>query len=267
MNVLEKMAAVTRQRLEREPRLSRESVESLLADAPAVIALEGALRRANSRPAVIAEIKRHSPSRGPMRPDLVAGELARTYETAGASAISVLTEPHFFGGSLGDLASARGSCSLPLLAKDIILDGSQVVAARLAGAGGVLLMASLLNDRELRALKSLAASYGMDALVEVRCERELESALGAGATLVGVNNRDLKTLRVDLECSRRLLPLLPPGVLGVSESGISSREELEEVGRAGAAAVLVGTSLVTSVDPGAALRALTAPGKGERPCG
>lgn len=205
--------------------------------------------------AVIAEIKRASPSRGPLRPDLDPACLAREYEAAGADAVSVLTDADFFKGSLDDLGTARKACSLPVLRKDFIIDPSQVWEARAAGADAVLLIVAALSDDEMRGLHDLAVSLGMDVLVEVHSAEEARRALKAGARLVGINNRDLTTFQVDLGTTEKVAPLLD-GVVVVSESGIQDAEALERVARAGAKAVLVGEALVTAASPGAKLAEL-----------
>lgn len=205
--------------------------------------------------AVIAEIKRASPSRGPLRPDLDPAALAREYEAAGADAVSVLTDADFFKGSLGDLRAARTACSLPVLRKDFIVDPSQVWEARAAGADAVLLIVAALSDDEMRGLHDLAVSLEMDVLVEVHSAEEAQRALKAGAQLVGINNRNLATFQVDLGTTERVAPLLDDAVV-VSESGIQDAEALERVARAGAKAVLVGEALVTAERPGAKLAEL-----------
>lgn len=206
------------------------------------------------RPAVIAEIKRASPSKGDLRPDLDPAELARAYERGGAAALSVLTEGPHFRGTLQDLRSAREACDLPVLRKDFLLQEWEVVEARAAGADAVLLIVAALPPERLRAMLEAASDQGLAALVEVHDEGELELALAAGARIVGINNRDLRSFRVDLETTRRLAPRIPDGVIRVSESGIARPEDLRNLGRV--EAVLVGESLVTSPDPETALRML-----------
>ncbi|MGI9539317.1 MAG: indole-3-glycerol phosphate synthase TrpC, partial [Miltoncostaeaceae bacterium] len=162
---------------------------------------------------LIAEMKRASPSRGPIRPDAAVGEVVRTYEAAGASAASILTETRHFGGSLDDLAEAREACSLPLLRKDFVVDDYQLLEARRAGADASLLIVAALSDERLAALIATTAEIGLDALVEVHDEDEIERALRAGAEVIGINNRDLRSLEVDLETSFRLLPEVPAGTV------------------------------------------------------
>ncbi len=205
-------------------------------------------------PGVIAEIKRASPSKGWIRRDLDAAETARAYARAGACAVSVLTEGRFFGGSLADLSSASEACgTVPVLRKDFILDEYMVAESRAHGADIVLLIVAVLGKETGRMIRA-ASEFGLEALVEVHDEEEMEIAAGAGAAIVGINNRDLSTLRVDPETSRRLLPLAPGTALKVVESGISSPDEVRRFHAMGADAFLVGEALVRSGDPGESLR-------------
>jgi len=197
---------------------------------------------------LIAEIKKASPSRGVLRENLDPAELATAYAIQGAAAISVLTEERYFGGSLLDLASVREAVSVPLLRKDFLFSPYQVIEARAWGADAVLLIAAILDDSQLRELRELAQSLGMSALVEVHDELELERALKAGATILGVNNRNLRTFEVDLETTHRLRPRVPPGCLLVSESGIRSRGDVERLRAWGVDAMLVGEALVQADD-------------------
>lgn len=204
--------------------------------------------------AVIAEIKRATPSKGPLNLDLDASKLAAAYAEGGAAAISVLTEPDHFKGSLDDLEAAR-RVPLPLLRKDFTLDAFQILEARAAGADSVLIIVRTVGD-ELGELVKTATALGMDPLVEVFDETDLERALEAGASLVGVNHRDLDSFEVDPDRTGKLSPLVPDGVRLVSLSGVSTRSEVEELQAAGADAVLVGESLVTAPDPAAKVREL-----------
>lgn len=204
---------------------------------------------------VIAEIKRATPSRGPLDLDLNAAVLAEAYAAGGAAAISVLTEPEYFKGSLEDLEAAKPA-GLPLLRKDFILDEFQLLEARAAGADAVLLIVRILDDR-LEPLLRATRALGMEALVEVFHEAELQAAVAAGARVVGVNHRDLETFEVDGRRTLQLAPLAPPDVVLVAASGVSSRAEVEELQAAGVHAILVGESLVTAADPAAKLRELT----------
>jgi indole-3-glycerol phosphate synthase len=223
--------------------------------APALRPFAAALARPDTI-TVIAEHKRRSPSRGAIREDLEPSDVARRYEAAGAAALSVLTDGPFFGGQLAHLAEARRSTRLPALRKDFVLDPWQVWEARAIGADAVLLITAALEDAELVALLAEAGATGMDALVEVHDRGELERALAAGAQLVGVNNRDLRTLAVSLETSLALAGAIPDDVVAVAESGIRSGSELRRLREAGFDACLVGEHLMAAPDPGAALRQL-----------
>jgi len=205
---------------------------------------------------LIAEMKRASPSRGPIRPGASVTEIVRAYEAAGAAACSILTEGPHFQGSLDDLVEARSACSLPLLRKDFIIDPYQLVEARVAGADAVLLIVAALGPDRLDQLLRAAADLGLDCLVEVHDEEEVAIAIEAGAELVGVNNRDLHTFEVDLGTTFRLLPDIPAGTVVVAESGISSRRDVIELENAGVDAILVGEALMRAEDPGEAIRAL-----------
>jgi indole-3-glycerol phosphate synthase len=209
--------------------------------------------------AVIAEVKRRSPSRGDLRPDLVPGVLAKAYADGGAACLSVLTDADFFGGSPDDLADARAAVELPVLRKDFTVSPRDVCDARLMGADAVLLIVTALDDAELADLQALAGDLGLEALVEVHDEAELERALGAGATLVGVNQRDLDSFEVDHGRAERLARHLPDGVVSVAESGIGGRPDAERLCDLGYDAVLVGETVVTASDPAAAVRELCVP--------
>ena len=189
-------------------------------------------------------------------PELVPGVLAKAYAGAGASCLSVLTESEFFGGSADDLVEARAAVELPVLRKDFTLCAADVCDARLMGADAVLLIVGALAPAELTRLLALAGEVGLDALVEVHDVEEAERALGAGAELIGVNQRDLVTFEVDTERAVSVAGHLPPGVLRVAESGIRSRDDVSRLAGAGFDAVLVGEALVTAADPGAALAEL-----------
>lgn len=205
---------------------------------------------------VIAEVKRASPSKGWLNPDLNVTTLVQSYTQGGAAAISVLTEPNWFKGNLADLTAAHKATSLPLLYKGFILDPYQVFEARAFGADAVLLIMSLLSLSELSELMKTASELGMASLVEVHSEPELKKALAASASLIGINNRNLLDFSVDLETTIRLRPLIPPDVIVVSESGIRSRIDIATLEGAGVDAVLVGEMLVTSSNPEVKLREL-----------
>lgn len=215
----------------------------------------GALRQQGRRsaPAVIAELKRASPSRGRLREDFDVAALAAGYEMAGAAALSVLTEEEHFEGQLEYLMQARRATRLPILRKDFIYCSYQVWEAAAAGADAILLIAAMLDDAGLKALLAVAAQAGLAALCEVHDQEELGRAARAGATCIGVNNRDLNTFAVDVNTALELGPLLPPGVVGVAESGLRSGEDLARMARAGYQAVLIGESFMQAEDPGSAL--------------
>lgn len=205
---------------------------------------------------LIAEMKRASPSKGPIRPDATVTDIVRAYEAAGASACSVLTEPHWFGGSLDDLVEARAACDVPLLRKDFIVDPYQLAEARLAGADAILLIVAALDPDELTSLQDQAGEIGLDCLVEVHDEDELETALECGAEIIGVNNRNLQTLDVDPGTALRLLVDAPAGSIVVAESGITSNADVQRLEEAGVDAILVGEALMREDDPAAAVHAL-----------
>jgi indole-3-glycerol phosphate synthase len=228
------------------------------ADLPPARGFGDALRHGETL-SVISEIKRRSPSKGDLFPDLVPADLARTYEAGGAACLSVLTDAEFFGGAVDDLRQARQACGLPVLRKDFAVDVRDVVDARLMGADAVLLIVAALTDDELRSFHDLALELGLDALVEVHDERELDRAAAAGARLIGVNQRDLTTFTVDRDLAAKLRPAMPEGAVTVAESGVRGRTDAEALAAAGYDAVLVGESLVTSDDPGAAVRELLVP--------
>lgn len=221
-------------------------------DAPPFFA---ALR--TSHVAVIAEVKRRSPSKGVIRAELSAAEQAGRYEQGGAAAASILTEPEHFGGSAEDLASARRTVRIPLLRKDFTIDELQVVEARALGASAVLLITRALPPRTLRALADVAWALAIEPLVEVRSARELEVALEAGARVIGVNARDLETLAIDRELAAALIPQMPAELVAVAESGVTGVEDVIRLGGYGADAVLVGSSISAAPDAVAAVRALT----------
>lgn len=242
---------------------------------PAVIAEEAVFRRgAEDAPvgrglaqalaapglSVIAEIKRRSPSAGDLAPGLDPARQARIYQDAGAAAVSVLTEPHFFGGSLDDLRAVRSAVELPVLRKDFVLHPAQVWQSRAAGADAILLIVAVLNDDELALLLSEASEAGLDALVEAHTPDEAKRATAAGAAIVGVNNRDLTSFITDLATAESIAPLLPGRAVRVAESGVSSAEGARRMATAGYDAILVGEALVTSPDPGRLLGRLAAAG-------
>ncbi len=207
--------------------------------------------------ALIAEFKRRSPSRGGIRPGALPTEIARAYQQAGATAISVLTDARYFDGGLQDLTAARGAVSLPVLRKDFIIDRCQIAeSSRPDGPDCLLLIAAALETSELRELREVAARCGQDALVEVHDEAELDRALESGAEIIGINNRNLKTFEVSLDTTIRLRPRMPAGMPVVAESGIHTREDVLRLADAGIDAMLVGEALMAAEDPGAKVREL-----------
>jgi len=213
---------------------------------------------ASPAPAVIAELKRRSPSKGLIRADFDPVTLARAYAEGGAAALSVLTDSHFFGGDLDYLPRVRSEVDLPLLRKDFVIDPYQIDEARVAGADAVLLIVAALSSAQLTDLHAHATGLGLDVLVEVHDEEELETALGAGATLLGVNNRDLRTFTVDLGVFERVVGHLAqtPGLVLVAESGIYDASDVVRLEKVGARAFLVGESLMRQADVAEALRKL-----------
>lgn len=209
-------------------------------------------------PAVIAEIKRASPSKGVLRPNLDPAEIARAYESAGAACLSVLTDEAFFRGSLLDFKLARGSSALPVLRKDFMLDAWQIYESRLIGADCVLLIVAALGDAALQELCVLAMDLGMDVLMEVHDREELDRALATPAVLIGINNRNLHTFETDLSITLDLKPLVPADRLMISESGISEPADVEKLKGAGVKAFLVGEALMCAPDPGTHLQQLFA---------
>jgi indole-3-glycerol phosphate synthase len=237
------------------------SFDDLLAratDLPPTRGFRRALAGAD-RLAVISEVKRRSPSKGDLNADLDPAVLATAYEAGGATCLSVLTDVEFFGGSVDDLRSARAACALPVLRKDFTVSERDVVDTRLMGADCVLLIAAALGVDELCALHRLAIDLDLDVLVEIHDEDELAVAMHAGATLVGVNQRDLVTFEVDHERAVRMAASIPDGVVKVAESGVRSAADARSLRDAGYDAVLVGETLVRSPDPVAAVESLRVP--------
>jgi indole-3-glycerol phosphate synthase len=246
---------ITEVRAEREP-LSRLATRAEARE-PRPGLFTAALSRLD-RVNVIAECKRRSPSRGVLRADYDPVAIATAYTDAGAAAISVLTEPTFFDGSLQHLEAVRAATSTPLLRKDFIVSEYQLLEARAAGADAALLIVAALTPQELRQLSATAATLGLDTLVEVHNADELTVALDVGARVIGVNNRNLRTLAVDVHASDVLVAMIPRDVIAVSESGLKSAADLSRLGSLGYRAFLVGERFMTDPDPGAALRALIA---------
>jgi len=217
---------------------------------------DGLILAGRTGPAIIAELKKASPSRGLIRADFRVLELARDLQEAGASALSVLTDEKFFQGSLHNLETASQATSIPCLRKDFIVDEFQLLEARAYCADAVLLIVAALSDPNLLALAARARAYELDVLCEVHDSAELERALDAGCTTIGVNNRDLHTFRVDLNTSLQLAEVMPLGVVKVAESGIESGDDIAQLRAAGYDAFLIGESLMRAPQPGEALRSL-----------
>ena len=246
----------------RKLELPMGEVRAQLADAPPVREFRnriddvgGVRRPAHSKcgvrnakcgiPAIIAEIKKGSPSRGIIRFDFDPAAIAASYERNGAAALSALTDRRFFYGCLADMRLAREACGLPILRKDFTIDEYQIVEARAAGADAVLLIVAALGAENTKRLLSASAEIGLDALIEVHDEHEMEIALANGANLIGINNRDLRTFKVDIGTTARLAAMVPDGVTLVSESGIKSAKELRSLSASGVHAALIGESLMT----------------------
>jgi len=221
---------------------------------PAVRDFAAALRRPGL--SAIAEIKRKSPSRGPLREDLDPGEIAKSYQDNGAAAISVLTDREFFGGAPDDLTSVKQAVSLPVLRKDFIIDPYQLHESRSMGADAVLLIVRILSPAQLTEYVTLARELGLAALVEVHDEHEVDQAVQSGAEMVGVNNRNLETFEVSLDTALQLKPAIPPDRIAVAESGIHSRRDAVRLAATGYDAILVGESLMKAKNPGTKLREL-----------
>lgn len=256
---LDRLVAAARETAARQQRsLSAAEAERLLQEHGLVGRPPGAFRAAlrGEQLAVIAEVKGASPVDGVLRDQLEPASLAQRYAAAGASAISVLTEERYFGGRLGHLEEVAATVSLPLLRKDFVVSEYQVARAALSGAAAVLLIAEVLGPGRLRELVAAAHRVGLDALVEIHDADSLPAAVDAASGLIGVNNRNLATMKVDREHCLRIAGRLPEDVVRVAESGLSRPEHAAAVRRAGYDAILVGTALVRADDPSAALRAL-----------
>ena len=263
MNILDRIVRTKRAEI-RALRPLRDELERAARSAPPPRDFRSALRGTSGDVAIIAEVKRRSPGAGPIREDLEVSELARGYARAGATAISVLTDRDYFGGSLDDLRQVRAEGRRPVLRKDFVVDPVQLLEARAAGADAVLLIVRILEDPLLGELLSGARDLGMAALVEVHDAAELERALSTGADVIGINNRDLNTFRSSIAVTLELIPRVPSDVVVVSESGLATREDLATVGAAGADAVLMGEALLRSPRPGDAVAALTGVPRGSR---
>jgi indole-3-glycerol phosphate synthase len=256
VNVLDEILAVKRDEV-----VAAKAQRSIADVEGAITGTPRGLRAALARPAgapirVLAEIKRASPSAGPIRPGADPAEIASAYASHGAAAISVLTDRRFFDGELGFLARCRERVTVPLLRKDFTIDAYQIAEARAAGADAVLLIVAALPEALLRELLAAAAHYQLDALVEVHDRGEAEIAIASGASLIGVNHRDLKTFTMDMTLTAAIQPMVRPGTVLVGESGIKTAADVRALAAAGAHAVLVGETLMRAASPGAALREL-----------
>jgi indole-3-glycerol phosphate synthase len=250
MTILDKIAASTRLRVEKAKEIApfgtvRDAALALPRPAP-VFPFERALAAPGL--SFICEVKRASPSKGLIAPDFPYLDIAREYEEAGADAVSVLTEPEFFLGSDQYLREIAAAIKIPVLRKDFIIDGYQIYEARLLGAGAVLLICSLLDEKTLASFLETAESAGLSALVEIHNEAEAETAVRAGAKIIGINNRDLKTFEVDFSLATRLRARIPAGVLAVAESGVQSPEDVRVLAETGVDAALIGESLIRAPD-------------------
>lgn len=252
---LGELTASSRQRA-RESALARPELEALIAGVPAPPDFAAALRR--PQVAVIAELKRSSPSKGTLDGSLNAADRTRLYVSGGAAALSILTEPSRFGGSLADLRDAGAAVDVPLLRKDFITDEIQLLEARAFGAAAALLIARALEPARLADLGAAALALGLTPLVEIRDEAELARAVAVPGAVIGVNNRDLETLVIEPEVAARMIPLVPADRVAVYESGITDPAGVAVAAALGADAVLIGSSLSLSADPVATLRAMAA---------
>ena len=251
MTILERILAVKRSEV---AAAKKRMPEVKLDAAPPVRDFVAALRA--KRPAVIAEIKRASPSKGVLRKDFSPAAIAKSYQAGGAACMSVLTDKEFFQGAPEHLQEARAACSLPALRKDFLIDPYQVREARALGADCVLLIVACLEDHQMRELENLARELGMAVLVEVHDAGELERALRLRTPLIGINNRNLRTFETRLETTLDLLPRIPQDRIVVTESGILSPEDVARMRAQGVHTFLVGEAFMRAADPGAALRVL-----------
>jgi len=254
MGFLTDLVGTIRRELDERP-LPLEALDAAARSQPPARSLREALRGATV-PAVIAEVKRSSPSAGWIDVDADAGSLARAYEAGGAAAISVLTEPRHFGGSLADLRLVRATAGIPVIRKDFLIDPDQLVEARAAGADSVLLIAACLDDGLLDRMLTAARALGMEPLLETHSNRDLERALATDAEIIGVNARDLETLEVDFPAALESLRSIPSDRVAALESGIASHVDVAAAVAAGASAILVGEALMRSADAAAAIAGL-----------
>jgi indole-3-glycerol phosphate synthase len=258
-DILDQIMSVKRQEV--AAALKRKPLEAMRADAESRVLtrdFEGALRAkiAAGQPAVIAEVKKASPSKGVLRPSFIPADIAQSYAEHGAACLSVLTDQQFFQGSADYLKQARASCDLPVLRKDFMVDAYQVYEARAMGADCILLIAACLDDAQMKALEALARSLDMAVLVEVHDRAELDRALRLATPLIGINNRNLKTFEVSLDVTLDLLGHVPADRLLVTESGVSTAADVRRLREAQVSAFLVGEAFMRADDPGAALAQL-----------
>jgi indole-3-glycerol phosphate synthase len=258
-DILEKIVAVKQQEVAAAKK--RKSHEAMRADAESRVLTRdfvGAMRAriAAGKPAVIAEIKKASPSKGVLREEFIPADIAQSYAEYGAACLSVLTDQQFFQGQVDDLKQARASCPLPVLRKDFLVDPYQVYESRACGADCILLIAACLQDAQMKELEAIARSLDMAVLVEVHDGAELDRALALRTPLIGINNRNLKTFEVSLETTLALRSRVPADRLLVTESGIRTREDVLRMGAAGINAFLVGEAFMRAPEPGVALDAL-----------
>jgi len=253
LSILERIVAAKRAEVAAAKKKITD-IKARAAAAPPVRDFLAALRA--KQPAVIAEIKRASPSRGVLRADYDPAAIAKSYENAGAACMSVLTDMEFFQGAPEHLTQARSACGLPALRKDFLIDPYQVYEARALGADCVLLIVACLDDAQMRELESLAHKVGMAVLVEVHDAAELARALKLKTPLIGINNRNLRSFETRLETTIELLPRIPPGRLVITESGILSKADVERMRRHGVHSFLVGEAFMRAPDPGAELKTL-----------
>jgi indole-3-glycerol phosphate synthase len=258
-NILDKIVAVKLQEITAARK--RKSLEVVRADAESRVLTRdfvGAIRAkvAAGRPAVIAEVKKASPSKGVLREDFIPADIAQSYAEHGAACLSVLTDVQFFQGSVDYLKQARASCQLPVLRKDFMVDAYQIYESRAMGADAILLIAACLDDAQMKDLEAIAVGLDMAVLVEVHDQPELERALKLTTPLIGINNRNLKTFDVSLETTLALRAMVPPQRILVTESGIHTREDVLRMGAAGVNAFLVGEAFMRAAEPGEALAQL-----------
>ena len=258
-DILNKIIAVKREEIAEA--INRKPLAAMRADAESRVLTRdfvGALRAkiAAGQPAVIAEIKKASPSKGVLRADFIPADIAQTYAESGAACLSVLTDKQFFQGSIDYLKQARASCSLPVLRKDFMVDPYQIYESRVMGADCILLIAACLDDAQMKALEALALSLDMAVLVEVHDEAELARALKLKTPLIGINNRNLQTFEVSLDTTLKLLGKVPADRMLVTESGIATPEDVQRLREAKVNAFLVGEAFMRADDPGVALKQL-----------